>query len=167
MRHVVQHFECGAAPLDRYLHRHALQSQLSGGAVTYLAVTADNEVVGYYTLAVGEVAFDVAAERLRKGLARHPVPIMLIARLAVAKTMQRQGLGEGLLKDAILRTIAAADIAGIRALVVHAKDSAAKAFYEKYDFSPSPSDPLHLHVLVKDLRRIVARVYSSTDVQKR
>ena len=96
-----------------------------------------------------------APERLRKGLARHPVPIMLLARLAVHKEWQGKGVGRALLRDAILRTVQASEIAGIRALVVHAKDDAAKRYYEQYDFVSSPTDSLHLFVLVKDLRKLI------------
>lgn len=92
---------------------------------------------------------------LQKGLARHPVPIMLLARLAVHQEWQRKGVGRGLLRDSILRTLQAADIAGIRALAVHAKDDHAKKYYEQFDFVSSPTDPLHLFVLLKDLRKLV------------
>jgi predicted N-acetyltransferase YhbS len=79
---------------------------------------------------------------------------MVLARLAVASDMQQKGIGSGMLKDAVLRTLQAADIAGLRALVAHAKDESARAFYERFDFVPSPSDPLHLFVLIKDLGRL-------------
>jgi len=103
-------------------------------------------------LTVGQVACGDAPERPKKGLPRHPVPIMLLARVAVDKNWQGRGIGAGLLKDAMLRTIQAADIAGIRALVVHAKDEKAKTFYERFDFTPSPTDPYHLYVLLKDIK---------------
>jgi GNAT superfamily N-acetyltransferase len=93
-----------------------------------------------------------APERIRKGLARYPMPLMVLARLAVAVEQQGQGLGAALLKDAIGRTLADAEIAGIRALAVHAKDERARGFYEHFGFRPSPSDPLHLLVLMKDLQ---------------
>jgi GNAT superfamily N-acetyltransferase len=99
-------------------------------------------VVGYYSLTVGQVDCSDATERLRKGLARHPVPIMLLARLAVHKDWQGKGVGRALLGDATLRTIQASEIAGIRALVVHAKDDAAKRSYEQFDFVSSLTDPL-------------------------
>ncbi len=144
-------FDCGHDSLNRFLIRFALNNQAAHAAVTYVAL-ADQTVVGFYALAVGEVRFEHAPDRLRKGLAQHPVPIMLLARLAVDQAWQGQGLGGGLLKDAIRRTVQAADIAGIRALIVHAKDEAARAFYSRFDFIPSPSDPLHLFALIKDLR---------------
>jgi GNAT superfamily N-acetyltransferase len=149
--HAVQDFDCGREALNRYLIRYALQNQQAGASQTYLAL-ADAEVAGYYTLVVGQVEYDGAPERLKKGLARHPVPIMLLARLAIARHWQRNGLGSGLLKDAMRRTLQAADIAGIRAFAVHAKDEEAKAFYERYDFAASPSDPYHLFRLLKDIR---------------
>ena len=114
----------------------------------------DNIVVGYYALAVGSVEQENAPERVKKGLAKHSIPIMLLARLAVDLHWQKQGVGAALLKDATLRTLQAADIAGIRALVVHAKDNVAKKFYERFDFLPSPSDALHLFILLKDVRKI-------------
>jgi len=149
--HAVDTFDCGQDALNRYLRRYAFPNQQASAAQTYLGLN-DAEVVGFYTLAVGEVAFEGAASRLKQGLARHPVPVMLLARLAVDLRYQGQGVGAGLLKDAILRTLNAANIAGIRALIVHAKDDTARAFYERYDFVSSPSDPLHLFALIKDLR---------------
>lgn len=149
--HDLDGFDCGKEPLNRFLQRYALQNQKAGASQTYVALQ-DDKVIGYYTLVVGEVAYDQAEGRLKKGLARHPVPVMILARLAIATAAQSQGLGAGLLKDAVLRTLQAADIAGIRAIVVHAKDDEAKAFYERYDFTTSPTDPYHLYILLKDLR---------------
>ena len=151
--HAVDGFDCGRAELNRFLARFALVNQQAGAAQTYVVLTGET-VVGYYSLVVGEVAFDGAAERLIKGLARHPVPIMLLARMAVGTARQGRGIGAAMLKDAMRRTLQAADIAGIRAFAVHAKDESARAFYEHFGFIPSPSDPLHLFVLIKDLRRI-------------
>jgi GNAT superfamily N-acetyltransferase len=102
-----------------------------------------DEVVGFYTLVVAQVEYDDAPQRLGKGLAKHPIPLMLIARLAVATSWQGKGLGSGLLEDGMLRTLQAADIAGIRALAVHAKDDDARAFYERFGFVPAPTDPYH------------------------
>lgn len=149
--HRLEPFDCGREPLNRFLIRHALQNQQAGSAQTYVAI-AGEEVVGYYSLAVAQVAYEDAQERLGKGLARHPIPVMLLARLAVATGWQGRGVGKGLLKDAILRTLQAADIAGIRALAVHAKDDEARAFYEHFDFVAAPTDPYHLFILLKDLR---------------
>ena len=153
--HAVEGFDCGSEALNRFLIRHALQNEQAGASRTYVALD-DAEIAGYYTLVVGQVEHAAAPERLKKGLARHPVPIMLLARLAIATHWQGKGLGSGLLKDAILRTLKAADVAGIRAFAVHAKDDAARAFYERFDFVASPSDPYHLFRLLKDIRAIVA-----------
>ena len=149
--HALDAFDCGREALNRFLIRYALPNQQAGASQTYIAL-ADDEVAAYYTLVVGQVEYDDAPERLAKGLARHPVPIMLLARLAVASAWQGKGLGAGLLKDAMLRTLQAAEIAGIRAFAVHAKDDEAKSFYERFDFVASPSDPYHLFRLLKDIR---------------
>jgi GNAT superfamily N-acetyltransferase len=154
--HAVDDFDCGREELNRYLQRYALQNQQAGASQTYVGLAGD-VVIGYHTLSVGEVKYEGAPARLTKGLARHPVPVMLLARLAVDRRWQGQRVGEGLLKDAMLRTLQAADIAGIRAFAVHAKDENAKRFYERFDFVPSPTDPMHLFVLLKDVRKIVQR----------
>jgi Acetyltransferases len=117
---------------------------------------AGDVVLGFHTLVVGEVSPELTPERIRKGLARHPIPLMVLARLAVAVEFQGRGLGAALLKDAIGRTLAAAEIVGIRALAVHAKDERAQSFYAHFGFRPSPTDPLHLFVLLKDLQASLA-----------
>lgn len=152
-RHAIDEFDCGEEALNRFLIRFALSNQQANASQTYLGL-ADHAVVGFYTLVVGEVACADAPERLKKGLARHPVPIMLLARLGVHRDWQGKGVGAGLLRDAILRTLQAADIAGIRALVVHAKNDTARDFYRRFDFVESPTDPLHLFALIKDLRSL-------------
>lgn len=152
-RHAVEAFDCGEEPLNRFLLRYALQNQQASASQTYVGLS-DKRIIGFYTLVVGEVAYEGAPERLVKGLARHPVPIMLLARLAVSLDWQGKGVGAGLLRDAILRTLQAADIAGIRAFAVHAKDERAQAFYRHFSFVESPSDPLHLFALIKDLRNL-------------
>ena len=153
--HAIDGFDCGREELNRYLSRYAWANQQAGAAQTYVGLVGD-AVVGYYTLAVGQITRDEAPERLTKGLARHPVPVMLLARLAVTLNFKGQGVGKALLRDAMQRTLQAADIAGIRAFGVHAKDDDAKRFYEKFDFIPSPVDPMHLFVLLKDVRRIIS-----------
>ena len=152
--HRVDGFDCGKEPLNRFLIRFALQSQLSNSSQTYLAM-ADDGIAGFYTLVFGNVAYDDAPERLRKGVARHPIPLMILARLAVSRPWAGKGLGSGLLKDAMLRTLDAAEIAGLRAFAVHAKDDEALAFYKRFDFISSPSDPMHLLVLLKDVRGMI------------
>lgn len=153
--HAVDAFDCGREGLNRFLQQHALQNQQSGGSQTYVGLV-DQTVIGYYALAVGSVEQDDAPERVKKGLARHSVPIMLLARLAVDRHWQKRGIGAALMKDAMLRTRQAADIAGIRALMVHAKDDDARSFYQHFNFVPSPSDPLHLFILLKDAREIAS-----------
>jgi len=153
--HPVEGFDCGHDHLNRYLLRYAWQNQQAGGSQTYVGIV-DDTVVGFYTLAVGQVTQEEAPSRLTKGLARHPVPIMLLARLGVDRRWQGQGIGKALLRDAMQRTLQAADIAGIRAFAVHAKDENARRFYEHFDFIPSPVDPMHLFVLLKDVRRIIS-----------
>jgi GNAT superfamily N-acetyltransferase len=152
--HPIDGFTCGSADLDRFLIRFALANQQANASQTYLALHGA-EVIGFYTLVVGEVAYMDAPERLTKGLARHPIPLMLLARLAVSTAWQGHRIGAGLLKDAMLRTLQAADIAGIRAFAVHAKDDAASQFYEHFGFLASPTDPLHLYRLLKDIRQFL------------
>ena len=132
-------------------------NQEAGAAQTYVGLAGDS-VVGYYSLAAGQVSRDAAPERLTKGLARRPVPIMLLARLAVDRRWHGQGVGKSLLRDAMLRTLQAAEIAGVRAFAVHAKDEEARNFYLKFDFIPSPVDPMHLFVLLKDVRVMAGKV---------
>jgi len=150
--HAIEGFDCGREQLNRYLLRYAWQNQQAGASQTYVGVLGDT-IIGFYTLAVGQVTHAESPERLTKGLARHPVPIMLLARLAVDRRWHGQGVGKALLRDAMDRTLQAANIAGIRAFAVHAKDEEARRFYEHFDFVPSPADPMHLFVLLKDVRR--------------
>ena len=153
--HPVDGFTCGGADLDRFLIRYAFANQQANASQTYLGLHA-SEIIGFYTLVVSEIAYADAGERLKKGLARHPVPVMLLARLAVSTPWQGRKVGVGLMKDAVSRTSRAADIAGIRALAVHAKDDSARRFYEHLGFFPSPTDPLHLFRLIKDIRHMAA-----------
>jgi GNAT superfamily N-acetyltransferase len=152
--HSIDAFDCGQEALNQWLRKHALQNQGAGAAQNYVGLV-DGVVIGYYSLAVGQIEYIDASERLRKGLAWHPVPIMLLARLAVDTNWQKKGVGRALLRDAVLRTVQAAEIAGIRALAVHAKDEQARRYYEQFDFVASPADPLHLLVLLKDIRKRV------------
>lgn len=153
--HQVAAFDCGAPALNEFLVRHALTNHQSGSAKTFVATSDRHVVVGYYSLAASQVLFADAPPRLLKGVARHPIPVVLLARLAVDHTWQGKGLGPGLLKDAILRVLSAAEGIGVRALLVHAKDDKAKAFYLHYNFEPLPGYPLHLVLLLKDARKIV------------
>lgn len=146
-------FDCGQDDLNRFLKRFAFANQAANAAQTYVTCRA-RRVVGYYSLAVGSVQREDSPSRALKGMARHPVPVMILARLGVDRSNQGSGVGKALLKDALLRTAQAADIAGIRALVVHAKDHNVRRWYEQFDFDPSPTDPLHLFLLLKDLKKL-------------
>jgi GNAT superfamily N-acetyltransferase len=151
----VEAFDCGVPALYGYLHRHALPNQNSGAGRTYVALSGE-EIIGYFTLVTAQVEHADAPERLSKGLGRYPIPLMLLARLAVTREKQGKGLGAGLLKNAMHRTLAAAEIAGIRALGVDAKDDGARRFYEHYQFVSSPADPYRLFLLLKEVRLLLA-----------
>lgn len=150
----VDAFDCGNLALNQFLQRYALVNQKANSAQTYVCCV-EGAVVGFYSLVVGSVDPGAAPSRLSKGLARHPVPVMILARLAVDRAHQRKGLGQALLKDALLRTAQAADIAGIRALLVHAKDEAARQWYESWEFEPSQTDAYHLFLMLKDLKSLL------------
>jgi GNAT superfamily N-acetyltransferase len=152
--HALDSLDCGKEDLNRFLKRPAWNSQQAHSTQTYV-LARDVTVRGYFSLAAGSISCDEATERVRKGLARHPIPVILLARLAVDKSLQARGIGPALLKDALLRLADAADTIGTRALLVQAKDDAAKGFYEHFNFEPSPSDPYHLLLIMKDLKRIV------------
>lgn len=152
--HDLSQFDCGKQELNQYLQRFALTNQQAQSAQTYVA-TQGTTVVGYYSLAFGSVTQEETPIQVRKGLARHRIPVMILARLAIDQNMQGRGIGQGLLKDALTRTAHAADIGGLRAMLVHAKDDSARTFYEHFNFEPSPSDPYHLYLLIKDLKRIL------------
>lgn len=149
--HSVDAFTCGQPDLDRFLVRHAFQAQQANASRTYVALAGD-AVVGFYTLVVGDVRHEEAPDRVGKGMPRHPIPLLVLARLAVHVDWQSRRIGAGLLLDALGRTLQVADIAGVRALAVHAKDDGAAAFYRHFGFVPSPTDPRHLFLLVKDIR---------------
>lgn len=154
--HILDSFDCGKEDLNRFLKRQAWNNQQAHSAQTYV-LTKDLVVLGYYSLAAGSVTHEEATERAKKGLARHPIPVILLARLAVDASLHGEGIGSALLKDALLRAAHAAETIGARAVLVHAKDDQAKAFYEHFNFEASPSDPYHLLLIMKDLMRIMGR----------
>jgi GNAT superfamily N-acetyltransferase len=152
----VASFDCGHPALNQFLQRFALVNQKANSAQTYVCCEHETGLVaGFYSLVVGSVESSASASRVVKGLARHPVPVMVLARLAVDQQHQSAGLGRALLKDALLRTVQAADIAGIRAVLVHAKDDDARNWYLHWGFEPSPTDPYHLFLLLKDIVKLV------------
>jgi GNAT superfamily N-acetyltransferase len=153
--HPVENFDCGRGGLNRYLVRYAWQNQQAGAAQTYVGIVGE-VIVGYHSLAMAGVTLEDAPERLTKGLAKRPVRVMLLARLATDHRWQGKGVGKALVRDAMQRALRAAEIAGIRALAVHAKDEEARRFYEHFDFVPSSTDPMHHFVLLQDVRRIIA-----------
>jgi GNAT superfamily N-acetyltransferase len=155
--HEVDGFDCGKEALNRFLRQHAWANQQSSASQTYV-VAENKRVRGYYSLAAGSVSHDAAPRRVAAGQARHPISVVLLARLAVDKSLAKKGIGAALLKDALVRVSNAADIVGARALLVHAKDDEAKSFYEHFGFEPSPSDPLHLFLLMKDIRAAIPGV---------
>lgn len=149
--HDVSLFDCGSDGLNRFLRRHALNNQRNQSARTYVALRGEARVVAYYTLAAASAEFDFVPARIAKGLAHHPIPLTLLARLGVDLTEQGAGMGAGLLKDAIRRFLQAQTIIAARAIVVHAKDDHASAFYRHFGFTPSPIDPYHLFLMAKDI----------------
>lgn len=151
IQHDPSRFDCGHKALNTFIRLHALSGQRANISQTYVAVVGE-AIVGYHTLVVGDVAYADAPERLAKGLPRHPIPVLLLARLAVDQSWQGKGLGAALVADAMRRTLQVADIAGVRALLVHAKDEDAKSFYAHLGFEPFPGEPLILYRLLKDIR---------------
>jgi GNAT superfamily N-acetyltransferase len=150
--HDTASFDCGIEPLNLYLRQYALPNHLNRSSRTYVASRGEKRVVGYYTLANGSVSRDETPARIAQGLGRYPIPITLLARLAVDVSEKGRGLGKGLLKDAALRAYQASEIVGSRALVTHAKDETARAFYERFQFVRSPLNEFHLYLLMKDIR---------------
>jgi GNAT superfamily N-acetyltransferase len=150
--HDLSAFDCGNVSLSTWLQKFAWPNQQADSAKTYVACR-DSRVVGYYALTTGSVHKHETSERIAKGLANHPIGVVLLARLAVDFSQQGKGLGKALLFDALKRVEAAADIVGVRAVMVHAIDEAARRFYEYFNFDPSPIDPFQLMLLLKDVRR--------------
>jgi len=149
--HDVSSFDCGEAELNEWLRRRALKNEEEGASRTYV-VCVGQRVVGFYSLANGAVGRAETTGKVRRNMPE-PVPVMLIGRLAVDHSHHGQGIGRGMLRDAILRTVQAAGIAGIRAILIHAKSPEAKAFYEGLGFAPSPVDPMALMITVADAQR--------------
>jgi len=152
--HRINGFDCGVGSLNSWLVKHARPAVGAGSARTYVVTDAEQDrVVGYHALSVASIEHGEATERVRKGMPRHPIPAMLLARLAVDRTVQGTGIGAFLLKDAISRTLAVAEQAGMRLMLVHAVNEDAQAFYEHFGFEASPTDSRNLQLLVKDMRR--------------
>lgn len=153
--HALAPFDCGNPALNEWLIRYARQAHASGSARTYVVVD-DQRVAGYFSLAVGQIDSLAAPERVRKGMGNYPIPVVILARLAVSIVDQGRGLGVGLLQDAIFRTLVVADQAGVRALLTHPIDEAAERFYLRFGFEASPAREQQLILLLKDARRLLA-----------
>lgn len=153
-QHRLDGFDCGKSALNDWLLRHARQAQGSGSAKTFV-VTDGARVAGYFSLTVGQIDTLEAPERIRKGMGQYPVPVVILARLAVSQQDQGRGIGLGLLQDAIRRTMLIADQAGIRAMLTHPIDDEAAQFYTRFGFIASPLRESQLLLLLKDARRWV------------
>ena len=147
-------FDCGKAPLNQFLQRYALVNQATGSARTFVSFSR-GQINGYYSLAAASAEHAAVPPRISKGLARHPIPMLLLARLAVDLKAQGNGLGLGrsLLQSALSKYLQASEVIRSRALMVHAIDEAAIGFYQSYGFEPSPVDAAHLYLLTKDIRK--------------
>ncbi len=150
--HDLTFFDCGNTMLTIWLRKFALINQQADSAKTYLACR-ENRVVGYYSLSAGSVSKHESPERIARGMANHPIGVVLLARLAVDLRERGKGLGKALLFDALKRVEVAADIMGVRAVLVHAIDESARKFYEHFEFDPSPINPFQLLLMLKDIRK--------------
>jgi GNAT superfamily N-acetyltransferase len=150
--HDTRSFRCRKPALQSWLRRHALANQALRSSQTYV-VLRGHRVVAYYALTYGEVRREDWPAKVSEGMPLYPIPILLLARLAVDDREAGKGLGKALLKDALLRAISAAEIAGLRAVLVHALDDEARAFYEHFGFENSLVNPLHLMILIDEIRR--------------
>lgn len=154
-QHRLEGFDCGKPALNDWLVRHARQAQSSGSAKTFV-VPNDDRAAGYFSLTVGQIDTLDAPDRIRKGMGQYPLPVVILARLAVSRHDQGQGIGFGLLQDAIRRTLLIADQAGIRAMLTHPIDEDAAKFYVRFGFVQSPLRERQLLLLLKDARHWVA-----------
>ncbi len=154
-QHRLENFDCGKPSLNDWLWRHARQAQGSGSAKTFVVAQTGGLVAGYYSLTVGQVDTLDAPDRIRKGMGQYPLPVVVLARLAVATHAQGEGIGLGLLRDAIRRTLVMAEHVGIRAMLTHPIDEGAVRFYTRFGFIASPLRPQQLLLLLKDARQWV------------
>lgn len=155
--HRVDAFSCGEEILDRWLRAYASQAQRRDAARTFVTTDADRNVVGYYTLVAAQVEHEQATAGVRNGLSRHfPIPIALIARLAVARSHQGAGIGRSLLLDALRRIVRASDELAVRAITVDALNDDAASFYRHYGFEPTDLAPSTLMVPIHVVRNALA-----------
>jgi GNAT superfamily N-acetyltransferase len=144
--HQLDLFDSGDVQLDEWLKRRAWRNELEGGSRTTV-ICVDRRVIGYYCLAAGSVFHATAIGRIRRNMP-NPLPVVVLGRLALHREFQGRGLGADLLHDAVLRTLAAAQLVGVRAILVHAISPRAGRFYEDHGFRPSPIDPMTLMITV-------------------
>lgn len=149
-------FGCGVQKLDIWIRAYAGQNERRDAARTFV-VADDGAIIGYYTLVAGQVEHEAATSSVVSGMfERFPVPVAVLARLAVDRAHQGQGLGRSLLLDSLLRVVRASDELGIRAIIVDATDASAASFYERYGFEPSGLDPQQLMVRTSAVRKMLA-----------
>lgn len=156
--HLTDSFDCGSSDQTTWLQRHALQAHRAETARVYVVcLAATRDLVGYYALSAGAIASETATPRLAQGAGRYPIPVVVLARLGVDVAEQGRGLGAALVKDAFLQVASVADRVGVRALLIHAETERAADYYLRIDpgFERSPTDDLHLVLLMKDLRRAI------------
>lgn len=151
-QHRVDGFDCGKPALNDWLIRHARQAQGAGSSKTYV-VTDNDRLVGYFSLTVGQINPLDAPDRIRKGMGQYPLPVVILARLAVSRIDHGRGIGFGLLQDAIRRTVFIGEQAGVRAMLTHPIDKEAAAFYARFGFIQSPLREQQLLLLLKDAKR--------------
>ena len=154
-QHRLEGFECGKPALNDWLLRHARQAQGRGSAKTFVVAEDDDRVAGYFSLTVGQVDLVEAPERIRKGMGQYPVPVVILARLAVSREHHGRGIGVGMLQDAIRRTLLIAEQAGVRAMLTHPIDEDAARFYTRFGFITSPLSEQQLLILLKDAKKVV------------
>ena len=167
--HDTSNFDCGSDQQTIWLRRYALIAQGAGTARVYVACRdGERAVVGYHSLAAGSMLAEAAPSRLAAGTGRHPIPVAILTRLGVSLAEQGRGLGSALVRDALQRAATAAGTIGIRALLIHAESPSASAFYRRIDpaFQPSPVEPLHLVLLMKDIRAAIQRAAVGTSGER-
>ncbi len=154
-KHRLDGFDCGKPGLNEWLQRHARQAQGSGSAKVFVLPDDEDRVQAYYGLTVGQIHTLDAPERIRQGMGSYPIPVVLLARLAVTQGLQGQGFGVALLQDAIRRTVQVSEQVGVRAMLTHPIDDDAARFYQRFGFVQSPARDGQFLLLLKDARRWV------------
>lgn len=168
--HLTDEFDCGSEAQTSWLRKHALQAHRTDATkVQVVTLAGDQRVVGYYALSAGGVEPAQVPDRVRKGMPRYPIPVIILTRLGTHLDEQGKGLGRALVKDALLRAEAASQSIGARAILIHCETPEAKGFYQRWvpDFVESPTDPLHLYLLMSDLGLTLRAVDEAAAAQDR